>query len=316
MKKIFLVSIIILIVAFMWGCSMGIGNTKKSSDMLQENTSTKQKINLYFTNKDSSKILSETREVNVEDKKKLPEIAIQELLMGPVNIEMKKALPEGTKLLDIDQEGTVVVVNFSKEYYNTGDIGEIVARFSVVNTLCDLPDIQKVKILVEGKDLIDPSGQPFGPLGKDDVVFKATPVEADKTMLTLYFAESNGEYLVPEKREVVVKDNEPIEKYIIQELIKGPKSKNLLKTVPAETKLISVETKEGIAFVNLSQDFKTKHWGGSSGEILTIYSVVNSLTELPHIDKVQFLIEGQKVEVFEHMVFNEPFERDESIIQK
>ena len=49
--------------------------------------------------------------------------------------------------------------------------------------------------------------------------------------------------------------------------------------------------------------------------MLTIYSVVNSLTELPHIDKVQFLIEGQKVEVFKHMIFNEPFVRDDEIIK-
>ncbi|MBZ4645117.1 MAG: germination protein [Petroclostridium sp.] len=317
MKKIFLVSVLLLIIAFMWGCSMGRGDIKKSADMLQAKPQNKQKINLYFTDKENSKILSETREVVVEDTKKLPKIAIQELLKGPVSLEMKKAIPEGTKLLDIKQEGTLVTVNFSKEYYKSGDIGEIVARFSLVNTLSDLPNIQKVLILVEGKELIGPSGKPFGPLGKDDVVFEAAPSEKDKTTLTLYFAGNGWENLVPEKRVVVVKDNEPVEKYVIEELIKGPKDKNLFATVPAQTKLLSIETKEGICFVNLSNEFRTEHPGGSAGEIMTIYSIVNSLTELEHINKVQFLIEGQKIETFKgHMALKEPVERDPEIIKK
>jgi germination protein M len=87
-------------------------------------------------------------------------------------------------------------------------------------------------------------------------------------------------------------------------------------TIPSEVKLINIETKEGICFVNFSEDLITKHWGGTAGEIFTIYSIVNSLTELDYIDKVQFLIEGKKQETFTHMIFNEPFERDESLIKE
>ena len=68
--------------------------------------------------------------------------------------------------------------------------------------------------------------------------------------------------------------------------------------------------------MNFSQEFVSKHSGGSAGEYMTVYSIVNSLTELEHIQKVQFLVDGNKLEVFKHMVFNEPFERDASIISK
>ena len=68
--------------------------------------------------------------------------------------------------------------------------------------------------------------------------------------------------------------------------------------------------------MNLSSDFVTKNNVGTAAERMTIFSIVNSLTELSNVDKVQFLIEGEKKEVYHHMIFNEPIERDISMIQK
>ena len=79
---------------------------------------------------------------------------------------------------------------------------------------------------------------------------------------------------------------------------------------------MSVETKEGVCFVNLSKEFITKHPGGTSAEIMTVYSIVNSLTELINVNKVQFLIDGEIKELFNHIVINEPLERDVSYIIK
>jgi len=47
----------------------------------------------------------------------------------------------------------------------------------------------------------------------------------------------------------------------------------------------------------LSKEFVENHIGGSTAELMTINSIVASLTELPGIDKVQFLIEGNVREV-------------------
>ncbi len=323
MKKTFWISTVliisagILVLTFIWGYDGIVNNLEKTSDssQLQQSTADRDVVNLYFANKDKTKIIIEKREIQSTNKKSMPLATLNELLKGPVNSEMKRAIPEGTKVLGVKQEGTLVIVNLSKEYYGTEDnAGDLLARYSVVNTLCDMNDVQSIKILIEGEELKGPDGRQFGALGKDDAVFKAT-VDKKTNGITLYFGGNNAEHLIAERREILAND-EGIEKQIIKELIKGPNNKSLSKTVPQETKLISIETKEGTCFVNFSQEFKTKHWGGSTGEIFTIYSIVNSLTELSHIKRIQFLIEGQKLEVFEHMVFNEPFERDSSMLQK
>ena len=51
--------------------------------------------------------------------------------------------------------------------------------------------------------------------------------------------------------------------------------------------------KDGVATVNLTKDFVDKHPGGKDAERLTLYSIVNSLTEVKDIQKVKFLINGK-----------------------
>lgn len=71
---------------------------------------------------------------------------------------------------------------------------------------------------------------------------------------------------------------------------------------------MTVEDK--VAYVDFAQDVVDNHWGGSTGDAMTIGSIVQSLTELPGIEKVQLLLEGNVVEaMFGHIATNEPIGR-------
>lgn len=127
-----------------------------------------------------------------------------------------------------------------------------------------------------------------------------------KEKVTLYFGDQEAMYLVPEEREITLKDRS-IEEIVIEELIKGPENPNLSHTVPEEAKLIEAKVKDGVAYVNFSKEFQTKHWGGSAGEAMTLYSITNSLAKLPEIQQVQFLLEGEKQEaILGHADTTEP----------
>lgn len=124
--------------------------------------------------------------------------------------------------------------------------------------------------------------------------------------VTLYFGDQEAMYLVPEVR-TVVKGNQTLEETVIAELIKGPSKADLFQTVPKEAKLISLEVVDGVAYVNFNQNFQSKHWGGSTGETMTLYSITNSLAKLPGIEQVQFLLEGKKQEsILGHTDTSEP----------
>lgn len=117
-----------------------------------------------------------------------------------------------------------------------------------------------------------------------------------KETVKLYFSDDEAMYLKPEIRQITVQ-GEMLAEVVIKELIAGPQQENLYQTIPAETKLISFKVADGVAYVNFSKDIQVKHPGGSTGEYMTVYSIVNTLVDLnTGIQKVQILVEGEKQE--------------------
>jgi len=137
--------------------------------------------------------------------------------------------------------------------------------------------------------------------------------------IVLYFSDRNGEYLIGEKREILKKNDVKEEaKETIIELIKGPKGK-LTPTLPPKTKLLAIQlNEEGVAKVNFNKSLSKDHPGGSSAEIMTTYSIVNSLTlNFPKIKQVQILVEGKPIETIAgHLSLKQPISSNPSLIKR
>ena len=271
---------------------------------------------LYFANSEGTDLIAVKLEVGDVPREELPAYVVEKLLEGPKREDLNAAVRVGTKLLSIAEDQGLVMVDLSKEYYHEESIHDVLALAAVVKSLCSIQGIDRVLFTVEGQPLQTATGEMKGILKETVVVFDADALMENESNITLYFSDINAEYLVREIRRVEVSRGESMEKLVVAELIRGPQHQNAGRTVPAETKIRSVETKDGVCFVNLSSEFISKNNVGTAAERLTIFSIVNSLTELSNIDKVQFLIEGEKKEVYHHMIFNEPIGRDVSMIQK
>lgn len=122
-----------------------------------------------------------------------------------------------------------------------------------------------------------------------------TPRREEEMTATLYFADVEARWLVPEQRRILLRGRSP-ELAVLEELIAGPHNPRLRRTIPRGARVRSVRVEGGVAYVDWSREFRTQHWGGSAGDLTTIYSVVNTLTRLPHIQRVQLLLEGKKEE--------------------
>ena len=133
-------------------------------------------------------------------------------------------------------------------------------------------------------------------LAADPDVQSAELKQSDRSVVHLYFAYKDIAFLASEER-VVVHSGDIIEfgKSIIDALIKGPK-RELMRTIPIGTALRAFyATPDGTAIVDLTQNAADKHPGGSNSEMLTIYSIVNSLIlNIPEVKTVKILIEGRE----------------------
>ncbi len=309
MKKILCLAMVAVIVV----CACACGGNPAVSEGTKE-------VNLYFSNSDYNNIRSEKRTVTYSEKDVLAKVVLQKLLEGPADVNNKAVIPDGTQVIEYSTVGTTARVNFSADYLKfMGDnakSAELLARYSIVKTLCDLPGIDRVEILADGRSLMGSNGMPIGAIGEGDIVFDESSLDNETyRYVTLYFSDDMGEKLLPLYRRAPILDNS-MEKTVITELIKGPDREGYYGTLPAGTKLLTVETKENICFVNFSRELVDKFSGGSAEATLAIYSVVNSLAELDDIEKVQFLINGEKVEWFGEYAFSEPFERDMSMVSQ
>jgi hypothetical protein len=141
------------------------------------------------------------------------------------------------------------------------------------------------------------------------------PVKTKEVSLTLYFPNANADCVVVEERVIKVEEGVQIEKVIFDEMLKGPQGEGKYPVIPHGSRLLSAETKDGICQLDLSTEFVDNNPGGTAFEAALINAIVNSLTELPQVNKVQFLIEGKKREIYTHAEFDKPFERNEGFIK-
>jgi len=287
------------------------GSNKSNEDK----STTKQKVALYFLNGDYSALVQEVRSIEISEMAVL-RATVEALIEGPRQAELRETLPKGVSILGIKRDGNIAVVDFSKEYkIKESNVSEELKRISVVNTLTAISGIEKVKILVEGHELLDSNGKAFGEMGRVNLD-KNGSASAQSQVVTIYFGSQDSNIIVGEKREVTVGANSTIEKEVINEILKGPQNKELYPVMPENTKIISVKTSEdGTCEVNLSKEFSSNAFAGSAGGAVTINSIVNSLTELKNVKKVQFLIEGKVVETYSDMEFDKPFYRNEKVIK-
>ena len=110
--------------------------------------------------------------------------------------------------------------------------------------------------------------------------------------VTIYFPDANGEKLIPTQRQINLNREEGI--YIM----------------PKDTQVLSVKVNNNIATVDFNKAFKTNFTGGSTGELMLIGSIVNSLTEFKDIKAVRFTVEGKVLEALDnHLDLTVPQER-------
>lgn len=132
--------------------------------------------------------------------------------------------------------------------------------------------------------------------------------------ITLYFPDKDLNYLVPEIREVDIK-NQPIEKIIIEELLRGTQNEELTNLIPSGTRLISTDIVGKVIYLNFSKEL-IKESMSEKEEALVLYSIINSAAQIENVDKVQILIEGETSEVFcRYFTINKPKEPSTLIIK-
>jgi len=144
----------------------------------------------------------------------------------------------------------------------------------------------------------------------------------EKVPVCLYFGDEQKSKLVKEIRYLDIdeakKGVSTLASAIVKELISGPKAKGLTNVLPEGVTLRAPVTVEGrVATVDLTREFIDNHPGGKTMEELSVYSIVNALTELKEIERVKIIINGKQAKNFKgNRTLDKEFPRNEAVINK
>lgn len=117
---------------------------------------------------------------------------------------------------------------------------------------------------------------------------------ADDNEFSIYFSNSNATFLEGEKRKITEEGD--LYQQLFKELKAGPQNSELRPTIPEGVSLLGYELEDKTIVLNFNQELRDNHWGGSTGETMTVYSIVNTYTNLKEIERVKIILEDKEVE--------------------
>jgi spore germination protein GerM len=140
---------------------------------------------------------------------------------------------------------------------------------------------------------------------------------AERTInVKLFFQAADRPGLVMEERTVPFSSDLGAQlKAVVGELIQGSKS-GLVATLPPETRVLEVfVSARGVAYVDLSKE-ASQGTAGSHDELLSVYSIVNSLTaNFPAVKRVQILLEDRPTDTLAgHVDLSRPLTADMTLL--
>lgn len=303
-KGIFLGAILFGILLFCCACTAGESNQAGTA------------YNIYYVNQEETKIVEREYRSETTDSTLLFEEIIGQLAAASERREYESPLEEEFALLGHTLDNGVLTLDFDERYKNLRGTREVLVRASIVRTLTQLPEVERVAFTVKGEQLVDSAGAAVGVMAADTFIENAgNEINAyEKVDLKLYFANESGDLLVEEnRRNVVYNSNISLEKLVLEKLVEGPMTEGAYPTINPTTKILSVTVKDGICYVNLNSDFLNQPYSVTSR--VTIYSITNSLVELSNVNKVQISIEGENnISYRENVNLSNALERNLDII--
>lgn len=271
-----------------------------------------KRYTIYYVNNDETGTVTGDYVSAEQDTESLIEELLAQLAAVPSKLEYKPPLAENFELLGYTLDNGQLTMNFDGRYREMDHIREVLTRAAIVRTLTQIDGVDYVSFTVQGEMLADSNGIAIGTMSPDMFIDNAgNEINAyEQTNLLLYFANEDGTGLVTEnRRNVVYSSNIALEKLVVEKLVEGPVSEGAYPTVNPETKIINVTVNDGICYVNLGEGFLTQPYN-ASGEV-TIYSITNSLVELPNVNKVQISINGEtNIAYREKFNLSDVFERN------
>ena len=274
---------------------------------------------IYFLNDAETQLVAEGYEMKATFRDAQVQEFVDALAKEPEGRKLKKLLPDNVSLINFTfGEAEQLILNFDANYSSLSGITEILVRAALVKTFCQVDGVDYVEFYVNGIPYM--IGEvPVGMMKAEDFIDNTSDEEfyTQVANVSVYFANEDGTALRESHRQVSYNTNITLEQLVVEQLINGPieeeRAAGLYAALPEGTTLSKISTREGVCYLDLGGKFLDKPEGVN--EAVVLYSIVNSLVELPNVNKVQIRVNGELQKSYQSFEMPEVFERNLDLIE-
>lgn len=99
------------------------------------------------------------------------------------------------------------------------------------------------------------------------------------------------------EERVITVNSDRVELAVAEQFLKGPKTAYFGTPFGEGAKILDVNISNKICYLSVSEEFLNQKWLANEENMLYLYSIINTFTEIEGVHKVQILIEGRKKDV-------------------
>lgn len=303
----FLISLLVL--TFLCSCGNNANSAKKAQVETKSEKQTSgekkaqkqknEKIDLYYLNaqEDGFKKVSYSL-TNTDSPLKASYEVVYKLsdTEGNNTNEYKASVFDGIVINEITLERGKENIDFGGSYGQLSHVKEVLLRTSVVKSLLQIKGVEGITFSVNGSSLLDTDKVPVGLMDSSTILTDNgdEDIYSSQKKVKLYYTNETGDKLIPYLMEVKVKDNVPLETQVLLLLKTPPASKKNLKSpLPKDFNVNQTQIMNNICYVDLNSNIENA--AVDVKEKVTVYAMVNSLTDLDTAYQVQFTVDGKTV---------------------
>lgn len=314
MNKIKLM-VLLLCVSLVTACG------SKEEDTAEQKSLEENQIYVYCVNPDKTGIVQKVYDF---DGKKDLSHNVSEIIHYLADIkateEYQTPIPEGIEYIDHDLKSHHgrLEVSFSILYDSVDADSLLFFKTCVAETLLQMKGVDIVTLsMVDQANKDDETAIVSENFDQDSFTmsFGNTNGYKQKGTIVIYFANEEGEELKEYRKSVEISNNMSLARIVVEALIEGPEVDGYQATLPKKTTIRNISVKDSICYIDLSDEFYDTD--NPLKNDMIVYSIVNSLVELPTVSKVQFLKNGEKQQFYRKtMPFDGIFERNLDLIEE
>ena len=272
---------------------------------------------MYYLALDGNQVVENACEPEASQGEELIQEFAEKFNETPEKEDYQRLMAKDVEIEGWTLEDSTLTLKIRGPYESMSRPREVLVRAGLVRGFTQIPEVERVQITTEDGELKDSSGNVIGPMTRESFVENAGKEinNYQYTTLTLYFANETGDKLVSETRSVYYSTSMPLERVVVEQLVKGPSEEGHYAVLSPDTNSLGVTTSDDIAYVNFDETFVNGTI--SVAQEIPIYALVNSITTNCPVQRVQFSINGESDVTFrESMKLNQFYEKDLSYLEE